>query len=195
MTDPEIHIPTLNGLRPIDHEPQLPRLMVHALVGGAFTGRRQGLLYGAVRLLDKALLAYDAAGRNVDTFITRSGDEFPLITLFRAFDEVDTCIDALFRAANHWNTLCQLERGGRFNVEPVDRERFRDLRNSLQHAEERVLTGGDDPENPGFLLLTDSELLIDDDRVSLSELTEALASLYSSIGNLLDSLADEVTKT
>src|SRR3954454_11613249 len=57
----DVRIPTTNGLRPIDHEPQLPRLMVHALIGGAFTGRRQGLLHGAVRLLDKALLAYDAA--------------------------------------------------------------------------------------------------------------------------------------
>lgn len=114
------------------------------------------------RFTDKTILSYEAARTELDEYVDQSASgAFKLSPLIRAVDHLETTIDSLHRVA------CFTERLRRDAEAPpiakdslpssADRDRVRQMRHAIQHADEQVLGGWGNP------------LLVCEDRIELSE--------------------------
>lgn len=127
----------------------------------------QGLLNNLTRLTDKAVIEYEAARAALDRYVDPRGDR-ALSDVFRTFDHLETCLDALHRAGQHAEALRSAPGGPAINVKqtpsPEARDRVRKVRNAIQHAEERILRGktGAATGRPLGLIGTDKSLMAGD---------------------------------
>jgi hypothetical protein len=121
------------------------------------------LLVHLTRLTDKAILEYESARESLDVFIKgqRGGR---LTDLVRVYDHLETCFDAIARAARFAEAL-RTEPGApvihlKQLPTPAARDRVRDVRNAVQHAEEDLLKG-ETPQvtgRPSLLIARDKSL-------------------------------------
>jgi hypothetical protein len=124
----------------------------------------QHLLANLTRLTDKAILEYELARESIDRYLDAATDQ-PQTHLYRTFDHLETCLDAVHRAARHAERLRRNE-----DAPSIDRDRLprrwelsllRDTRDAIQHAEEDVLRGttGADTGRPVSLVATDTAIV------------------------------------
>jgi hypothetical protein len=132
---------------------------------GALPPPGQGLLSNLTRLTDKAVLEYESARASLDRYLASPGDR-PLSQLFRAFDHLETCLDAVHRAGLHADRLRTRPGPPRIHQAqlptPQARERVRRARNAVQHSEERILEGqtGTGTGRPVRLIATSTGLVV-----------------------------------
>jgi hypothetical protein len=111
---------------------------------GRYAAPAGPLLAHLARLTDKAILEYESARASLDAFIKgRRGGR--LTDLFRAYDHLETCIDAVARAANFAEALRTDPGPPTIHLKQLPtvaaRDRVRLVRNAIQHAEEDLLKG------------------------------------------------------
>lgn len=100
---------------------------------------RQGIpvFVNFCRLTDKALLEYEAARADFEKYVAGAGSPMPYL---RGIDHMENCIDAADRAVRHAEALRSLKIRG---VAPVatdaQREMLKQVRDAVQHAEDRLL--------------------------------------------------------
>jgi hypothetical protein len=143
--------------------------MLNALLNAVFRGSQllppgNALLSNLTRLTDKSIIEYEAARASLTHYIkSESGQGFG--HLFRTFDHVETCVDAVHRAGQHAESLRTLPGGPTIHLNelpsPRARTRLRLLRNAVQHSEERVLEGrtGFGTGRPATLIATNTTIV------------------------------------
>jgi hypothetical protein len=98
------------------------------------------------RLTDKALLEYEAARAEFNRYV--SGARSPLPYL-RGIDHMENCIDATYRAVRHAEALRSLGIGrGASAPTTAQHDALKDVRDALQHSEDRLLGTSTGPRRP-----------------------------------------------
>jgi hypothetical protein len=133
------------SLRHLDSKNTLNAMLNMALRGRGVLGHPgQGLLSNLTRLTDKAVIEYEAARAALDRYVDPAGNR-PLSELFRTFDHLETCLDAVHRAGRHAEALRTVPSTPNINLSQLPsrkaRERVRVVRNAIQHAEGDLLKG------------------------------------------------------
>jgi hypothetical protein len=138
---------------------------LNAALNAMFGGRgvvgfpAHGLQVNLMRLTDKAILEYEAARETLDDYLA-PGANRPLSRLFRCFDHMETCVDALARAGRHAEKLRIAPGEPRVAKRQLPTSQGQDLirraRNAIQHGEERILEGktGHPTDRPVVLICT-----------------------------------------
>ena len=98
------------------------------------------------RLTDKALLEYEAARADFDSYVSGAGSPLPYL---RGIDHMENCIDATYRAVRHAEAL-RLLKIGRGAPAPTKEQRdgLKQVRDAIQHSEDRLLKNSNGPRRP-----------------------------------------------
>jgi hypothetical protein len=130
------------------------------------------LMVHLARLMDKTILSYEEARRELDRYVTAPRDRFPLSPLLRAQDHLETCIDALRRADAFAEALRRLEEAPHMpRPSPPHRTAMatvKQFRDRLQHTDEGIQRCVADGRTNA---IDDYWLKVKADRVSLGELS------------------------
>lgn len=119
--------------------------MLNVVLGGrGIVGHPgQGLLTIYVRMMDKAILEYEAARATFTEWVTTPNNV--MSPLFRTIDHLETCVDSLHRASVFAERLRHLQSAPAIDRVrlPQDRERdqIRRARDAIQHADKDILAG------------------------------------------------------
>ena len=100
-----------------------------------------GLWMNFVRLTDKALLEYDVARADLLSYLDPPKDGTQRLSPYlRAVDRLENCIAATHRAVLNAKAL-QSRRVGRGGpkLTEAQEQRLRDLRNTIEHSDERLV--------------------------------------------------------
>lgn len=93
--------PTENRMPSLAHfdSKNVLNVVLNSLVGGRGVQGIPGrpLMVHLARLMDKTILSYEEARRELDRYVTAPRDRHLLSPLLRAQDHLETCIDALCR--------------------------------------------------------------------------------------------------
>lgn len=149
-----------------------------------------GLWTNFVRLTDKALLEYDAARAELLEFLNPPGDgTHRLSPYLRAIGHLENCISATHRAVLDAQAL-QANGVGRAAPGLTERQerRLRDLRNTIEHTDERLVGAKGKPKavvfqpgEPFTLRLANRGMVLGADRLSYKELVADMAKLYRNV--------------
>ena len=98
------------------------------------------------RLTDKALLEYEAARADFDSYVSGAGSPLPYL---RGIDHMENCIDATYRAVRHGEGLRLLKIGrGAPAPTKVQRDGLKQVRDAIEHSEDRLLKNSNGPRRP-----------------------------------------------
>jgi hypothetical protein len=168
MADGNRWPPRRNGMPSLAHLDNKNTL--NAMLNVLFRGPRvagpkaHALSMNLTRLSDKAVIEYELARKALDRYV-RPGRNRPVSELLRAGDHLETCLDAVHRAGVHAEALRDLPGAPKIkqNELPSDqaRNRARLLRNSIAHAEEKVVQGktGGGTGRPTSLIATETTII------------------------------------
>lgn len=98
------------------------------------------------RLTDKTLLEYEAARSDFEKYVSGAGSPLPYL---RGIDHMENCIDAANRAVRHADALRSLRivRGAPVATD-VQRDMLKQVRDAVQHVEDRLLRTSTGPQRP-----------------------------------------------
>ena len=138
--------PTSNGMPPLGEDFPDTLLWQYIAASGPLDGDLHSLAVNLARLSDKAVREYRAASEHLTEFLESPGGVESLqghTSLLRATDCVENCIDAIRRAEGFFRTSAftgVTTAENREMLKELHRD-LREIRNSIQHAEERLAEG------------------------------------------------------
>jgi hypothetical protein len=153
------------------------------------------LFLNVVRLSDKATSEYQSARETADDF-AENWQMMRLSPYFRTVDHLESCVNALHRALLHLDAIRSNQ-----SLPVIDRTAWRslsdaqtrlnDIRDAIEHTEERVRTGtiaiGDFP----FLRADERHLELEGHQVKYSEMAEWLRRVHA----IMNTLANDLSST
>ena len=160
--------------------------------GGPRDLQAWALVISYVRLVDKAVVEYQSARAYLEEYVTT--DFFHMSPVFRATGHIETCIGTLKRAIRALDRIRRDQQSPEIPKHlPVlsgqTPERITEVRDAMEHMDERILNG-QLPTIEALCLLTDDGLDFCGTRVSFTELASWVKQLHS----LSESLASYVEK-
>jgi hypothetical protein len=175
--------PTRNGMTPLPYDDFPDTLLAQYIAAsGSLEGQYHSLAVNLARLADKAASEYRAASTCLDAFLETQGvasiEGHTL--LLRATSFLENCVDTVARgekccsipafeamtAPAYQQTLKKLHRG------------VRDLRDSIQHADERITKGQITVGDPLFPAMTTDALYFAGEYVFYGEIASLVMHLW-----------------
>jgi hypothetical protein len=147
-----------------------------------------GLFTNFARLTDKALREYDAARAELLLFLGPS-EGLRTSPYLRAIDHMENCISAIYRAV--LNAAALRENGvgrGAPRLTALQEERLRNVRNAVEHADEKLLGKQKYKNSPAFskyepysLRLANTSLVIGSHYLNYRDLVTAMTKAHAAI--------------
>jgi hypothetical protein len=147
-----------------------------------------GLFMNFSRLTDKALREYDAARAELLHYVAPV-DEFRIGPYLRAIDHMENCVSATYRAILNAQAL-RANKIGRAapRLTQLQEQRLRDLRNAVEHSDEKLLGKQKFKKSPPFdkvdpysLRLANASMVIGKVVLTYKELVSAITKCYRTI--------------
>lgn len=170
------------------------RALIGQLPVFARTPEAYGWLSNLVRLCDKAANEYQA-GRDASLDFAANMNVGKISPFFRAIDHLESCVNALHRALLH------AERIKRYpSAPPMDRtewralhdatRRLKDVRDAIEHTEEKLTTGELPQGQPQYLWLRKDHLSMGGHSIGYAELAAWIRRVYQIMDSLLSATSD-----
>ena len=158
-------------------------LVINTIFRGRVPGDRRSetLMVGFVRIVDKAVREYEACRTALHA--SRAGGRRSFGKLLEAVASMESCVNALARAHLYVGALRSYRRGPRISrhtaaLSTGARNRIRNLRDAIEHMDERILAGKLAEEEPVALLLDGGCVALGTTRVSFGEMAGWLRGLH-----------------
>ena len=180
--------PASNGMPDLGDDYPDTLLWQYIAASESLDGDLHSLAVNLTRLSDKAIREYRAASDGLTKFLKTPGGVESLeghTRLLRATDHVENCIDAIRRAEGFFNTSAFQRVTTEENREML-KELHRgvhDIRNSIQHAEERFAEGRIPEGDPLFPAMTSDCLYFTGEYIPYAEIA-ALTIMVWELANV-----------
>ena len=151
--------PAANGMPPLPYE-DFPDTLLAQYIGssGSLEGDYDALVVNLARLADKAVSDYRAARDCLDAFLQTPGVETPEghTLLLRATGLLENCIETIARAETHFSSAAfkAITTAEQQQMLKDLHQGVRDIRNSVQHPDERLVEGRIPEGEPLFPAMT-----------------------------------------
>ena len=162
----------------------LPNVVLKWVLLGGLPSRFESatLLKNFIRIVDHTVASYELARQQFEQFVVRQTGS-NLAEMFRAQAHMEDCITALDRAVRHGQRMRRSRDFAgsipRLSVlEKSNAASISDIRNAIEHAEERVLKGKIKPSDTVMLWLDEDALEIETKRLTYEQLSKWLVEIH-----------------